>query len=184
MTRHFMKLIIFLSLMLLIFTAFIMSNKQCDYPIPKDEQLVDYILAKTAKLIKEKYKLYPCGTGVAMPGGPIQKLALYFTTSYPHSKEQLRKLVIKSAHELLNAVTENNEIQEFLKERPFTIKNIEIIIYNHDKDGRGLRDPEISTTEISQGILTSRTIDPENSFRFKNKFEESYEDALKAISTP
>ena len=33
-------------------------------------------------------------------------------------------------------MNENNEIQEFLKERPFTIKNIEIIIYNHDEKGR------------------------------------------------
>ncbi len=179
-----MKYILSLLLILLIFTAFIMSGKQEDYPLSRGEQLVNSILAKTAKLIKEKYNLRPCGTGAAMPGGPIQKLALCFDTKSPHTKEQLRELLIKSAHELLNAVTENNEIQQYLKECPFTLNNIQIIIYNSDKTGREVYDPGISTTEISLGILTYQTVDAANTFKYKQEFKETYEEALKAISKP
>jgi hypothetical protein len=177
-----MKTTFLFSIILLIFTVFIMTNKKPEYYPSKGEQLVNSTLAKTAKIIKDKYNLKPCGEGAAMPGGPIQELALCFDTKYPYTKEQLRDLLIKSANELLNQVNENREIQNFLKERPFNIKNVQIIIYNHDKNGRSVRDPEISNAQILQGVLTYSTIDPEDSFKYKNEFEESYEEALKAIS--
>jgi hypothetical protein len=169
---------------LLIFTGFIMSSKEPKYQLSKGEQLVNSVLAKTAKIIKSKFDLKPSGEGAAMPGGPIQELALCFDTKYPHNKEQLRGLLIKSANELLNQVNENEEIQKFLKERPFTIKNIQIIIYNHDKEGREVYDPGIATAQISEGVLTYRTVDSTDTFKFKQQFEESYEEALKALSTP
>jgi hypothetical protein len=173
----------FLVLTLLIFAGFIMKDTQKEYHLSKGEELVNSALAKAAKIIKDNYNLKPCGEGASMPGGPIQKLALCFDTKYPYTKEQLRELLIKAAQELLNQVNENREIQEFIKEPPFTIKNIQIIIYNHDKNGRSLRDPEISNAQILQGILSYSTIDPEDSFKYKNEYEESYEEALKALST-
>ena len=172
----------FLLLNLLIFAGFIMKDKPKEYRPSKGEELVNSTLAKAAKIIKDKYNLKPCGEGASMPGGPIQKLALCFDTKYPYTKKQLRELIIKTAKELLNQVNENKEIQEFIKEPPFTIKNIQIIIYNHDKNGRSLRDPEISNAQILQGILSYATIDPEDSFKYKNEYEESYEEALKALS--
>lgn len=174
-----MKFTIILLITLLIFTGFVMKNKE--YNLSQGEQLVNSILAKTAKIIKDKYDLKPCGEGAAMPGGPIQELTLCFTTKYPYNKEKLRELIIKTAQELLKQVNENKEIQEFIKEPPFTIKNIQIIIYNHDKNGRNLRDPEISNAQILQGILSYSTIDPEDSFKYKNEYEESYEEALKTF---
>lgn len=179
-----MKTTFVLLITLLIFTGFIMKDKQQEYHPSKGEQLVNSLLAKTAKIIKEKYNLKPCGTGTAMPGGPIQELTLCFTTKHPYTKEKLRELIIKTAQELLKQVNENKEIQEFIKEPPFSIKDIQIIIYNHDKNGRGLRDPEISNTQILQGILSYSTIDPEDSFKYKNEYEERYEEALKALSIP
>ena len=145
-----MKYIVFLVIILFIFTGFIMSNKQDDFHPSKGEQLVNGTLAKTAKIIKDKYNLKPCGVGAAMPGGPIQELTLCFDTRYPYTKEQLRELLIKLAQELLKQVNENNDIQEFLKERPFNLNNVQIIIYNSDKDGREVYDPAISTVAISQ----------------------------------
>jgi hypothetical protein len=45
-------------------------------------------------------------------------------------------------------------------------------------------DPNISGAQIAQGILTFRTVDKSDTFRFKNQFEESYDEALKALSKP
>ena len=177
-----MKIAIIL-MTLVIFAFFFMANKQ-DYHISEGEHLVNSILAKGAKIIRDKYALKPCGSGAAMPGGPIQGLTLCFDTKSIHTKEQLRELLIKSAQELLLLVNENNEIQGFIKQRPFNIKNVQIIIYNHDKNGRVIYDPNISGAQIANGILDYRTIDPEDSFKYKNEFEESYEEALKALSSP
>ena len=153
-----------------------------NYHPSQAEQLVNSILAKTAETIKKRYKIKPCGEGAAMPGGPIQELTLCFNTKDQFTKEELRKLLIQSAQELLNQINENNEIQQFLTAHPFTINNVEIIIYNHDRNGRTIYDPEILTAEISQGILTYQTVEPSaDIFKLKNQFEESYEDALKAL---
>ena len=67
-----MKTTFVLLITLLIFTGFVMKNKE--YHLSQGEQLVNSILAKTAKIIKDKYDLKPCGEGAAMPGGPIQEL--------------------------------------------------------------------------------------------------------------
>lgn len=175
---------VFVLIFLFIFTGFVMTNKEIrpEYHPSKGERHVHIILDKAAKIIREKYNLQPCGEGAAMPGGPIQKLALCFDTRFTHSKEQLRDLVIKSAHELLNQVREDQEIQGFLKSPPFNIKNVQIVIYNHDKNGRDALDPEISNAQILQGILFYASIDPEDSFKYKNEFEESYEEALRILS--
>ena len=177
--------IIFISLVtLLIFTSFIMRDKQQEYYPSKGEQLINSTLAKAAKLIQEKYNIRPSGVSVAMPGGPIQEVTLCFDTKYPSTKEQLRELLIKISQELLDQINRNKELQEFIKEPPFTIKNVQIIIYNHDKDGKEIYDPNISGAQIDQGVLTFRTVDKSDTFRFKNQFEESYDEALKALSKP
>lgn len=179
-----MKSSLFLLIVLLIFTGFIMKDKQQEYYPSKGQQLINSILAKSAKLIQEKYNIRPSGVGVAMPGGPIQEVTLCFYTTLPLAKERLRELLINAAQELLGQVNQNKEIQEFIKEPPLTIKNVQIIIYNSDKNGEEVFDPEISTAEISQGILTYQTVDASDTFKYKQEFSETYEEGLKAISKP
>src|SRR5262249_43662030 len=123
--------------------------------------------------------LIPVGSGASMPGGPLRKLNLAFATNSPLSREHLRMLLIEIANELVNQVNMNVEIQPFLKEPPFSNKNVQIIIYNYSKDGREVYDPEISTAQINESILEYLTNDPENTFKYKNQFEETYEEALK-----
>ncbi len=179
-----MKLSIFFAIILFFFKGFIMANSQQEYYPSRGEQLVNITLANAAKIIKDKYNVKPCGSGAAMPGGPIKEVTLCFEIKGPYTKEQLRELLILSSQELLKQVNENSEIQKFLKEQPFTIKNVEIIIYNHTKEGRGLLDPEISVARISEAKIVYRTNDPQDSFKYKNEFRESYEEALNLLSKP
>jgi hypothetical protein len=182
--RNAVKVIFISLVVLLIFMSFIMRDKQQEYYPSKGEQLINSTLAKAAKFIQEKYNIRPSGVGVAMPGGPIQEVALCFDTKYPYTKGQLRELLIKISQELLDQINRNKKLQEFIKAPPFTIKNVQIIIYNHDKDGTEIYDPNISGAQIAQGVLTFRTVDKSDTFRFKNQFEESYDEALKALSKP
>jgi len=174
-----LKTIITLFIFCFILTGVTLSCSCQSYHPSKGEQLVNSTLAKTAKIIKGQYPLHPCGSGASMPGGPIRKLALCFDTKYPLTKEQLRELLIKTGNELVIQVNENQEIQPFLKEPPFTIKNVQIIIYNHDKEGKRLYDPQIATAQIYQGTFTFRTVDPEDTFKYKSESTETYEEALK-----
>ncbi|WP_213158335.1 hypothetical protein [Parachlamydia sp. AcF125] len=156
-----------------------MSPREEHHPY-EAEKFVSCILAKTAEIIQKKYNLKSCGQGATMPGGHIQEVRLCFDTKYPFTKEELRKILIESASTLLKGINENKEIQKFIKVKPFSVKNVEITIYNHDQKGRGLHDPQISIARISQGDLIYRTMDPHDSFKSKSQFEESYEEALRA----
>ncbi|MBS0654391.1 MAG: hypothetical protein JSR46_01315 [Verrucomicrobia bacterium] len=153
------------------------------YHTSRDVELVNITLSTTAEKIKKAYGLDPMGSGAAMPGGPIRELTLAFGTREPYTKEKLRDLLIKCANELVDQVNENKEMQQYLIKAPFTIENVQIIIYNHDKTGREVFEPEISTAEISEGILTYRTTDPTEPLRFKNRIKETYAEALQALSS-
>lgn len=155
-------------------------NKNQVYP-SKQERLVNHILDKAATLIEKKYKLNTIGQGSAMPGGVIRKFNLVFDTNKRYPKEYLRKLLIDCTNDLLHQVNTNEEIRPFLIKDPFTEKNVQIIIHNHDKNRRELFDPEIAVAEISEGILTYKTNDPNDSFKYKNTYTERYTDALRAL---
>ena len=118
-----------------------------------------------------------------MPGGNIKEFSLSFVTQNPYTKHQLRELLIKSAHELLNAINNNEKVRPHLEKYPFTEANVGIEIFNREKDGRSLVDPHITVAEISYGILTYASRDPDNKFRYKNEYSETLEEALKLVQS-
>lgn len=172
----------FIFLLLILLNTFWVFMPATQYSISEKENLVNLILHDAAIVIKKKYNLKPSGSGVAMPDGIIEELTLEFDTDAGFSKENLRELLINSAHDFIQQVKQEKTIEKFLKDPPFSIKNIQIIIYNHDKNGFSLCSPEISVAEIAEGFLTYSSIDPENTFRYKNEFKETYEEALAIIN--
>lgn len=147
----------------------------------KASKEVNIILEKTSKIIKNKYNLEPSGIGVEMPDGIIESLILTFDTRNQLSKEELRELLVKCAEELNSQTKRNGKIEQFLKQPPFDVKNAEIIIFNYDKNGRSLSDPEISTARLAKGVLYYKTIDPETRYQYKNRYQETYKEALAII---
>ena len=169
-----MKLFFALTILIAVLTS-------CD-DYSKDVQLVNQVLSTSVKIIQKKYNIRACGSGVSMPGGPIQKLILSFSSNRPFLKEELRKILISAAHEMVQLVNNNKEIQQYLFQAPFTEKNVQIIIFNYDANGRGVFDPEIAVAEISRGTLAYATKDSQKTFGYKNEFTETYEEALNAIN--
>jgi hypothetical protein len=166
--------------LLLIFSSFLSLSKD-QYRPSRGEGLVNTTLGKAMRIIKKKYNIRPSGSGAAMPGGPIRELTLCFDAKNL-TKEKLREFLIKFSQELLDQVNANEEIQQFLATKPFTIKNVEVIIFNQDKYGNEIYDPGISIARISNGILIYRTTDRNERFKYKNEFEEAYEEALKVLN--
>ena len=96
-------------------------------------------------------------------------------------KVRSQKLLLQCAQELCDQVTTNEEMQQFLANPPFTTRDVQIIIYSHDKTGRRVHDPEIGTAEISRGVFTYRTWDHGDTLKFKNEYKEAYEEAVQTI---
>lgn len=173
--------LIMTAILLPICLGYVMADKKEQYHPSNAEQLANSTLAKTAQIIKNKYKLKPSGDGAAMAGGSIKGLFLSFDTRNQCTKEDLRRLLIECVQELLIQINTNESIQPFIVSRPFPIENIQIIIYNQDDKGNEAYAPLISTAEISHGFLTCRTVDSNDTFKFKNEFKETYEDALQIL---
>lgn len=170
---------------LTIFMTFIGCNMNNQKKYPSEESIiVNMILDNSAIIIEKKYNIQPIGSGAAMPGGNIKKLSLDFNAKGPFSKAHLRVVLIGCANELLNQINTNEKVQRYLANNPFTIRNVQIVIYNYDKDRRRVYDPEISTADISEGILTYQTKDEKSIYGYKNTYTETYEEALQALQSP
>lgn len=182
--NYFFLIIItfFLNCQNLLYIAKSSDSYRCD-SARKASKEVNILLEKTNKIIKKKYDLDSSGIGVEMPNGIIEVLILTFDTRNQLSKEELRDLLVKCAEELVLLAKMNEKIECFLKQPPFEVKNVEIIIFNYDKNGRSLCDPEISTARLAKEVLFYKTIDPEDGFRYKNRYEETYEEALTIIQS-
>ena len=152
--------------------------------ISQEERTVNHILLTTANLIKQKYNVRPVGSGIAMPGGNIQRFTLAFETNKKLSLESLRVLLLSCAQDLLQEINSNTIIRHALVTYPCTVENIRVTIYNRDQYWNRLRDPEISTAEIAHDYLMYRTTDPDDIYRFKNQINETYEEALKSVQHP
>lgn len=152
-----------------------------DPHVSEESKLVHKTLERTAKAVKKKYGLHPFGEGVSMPGGIIKFLTLCFESRDQLSRDELRELLIKSAQEMI-AQAKANELEQFLESPPFEMKNVEIVIYNHDRNGRRLYDPEISTAEVFGDVLIYRTTDSQENL-FKKEYEETYEEALAILQS-
>ena len=177
-----MKSILLLSIaMFLTFMSCQMGNKYERHPA---DILVDEILLNSAILIEKKYNIKTVGSGANMPGGDINCLALSFDSKSSYSKKDLRVMLIGCANELLNQINTNEKIQEYLVKRPFTIENVQLIIFNYNSEGRYVYDPDIFVAEILGGILTYQTKDPKKEFGYKNTYRETYEEALQALLSP
>jgi len=138
-------------------------------------------LEKACQYIEKKYKLTCTATGGKALGGPITLFRLCFDIRAPLSREQLRNILIKSSKDFLSIVNSDQEVQPYLAKRPFTLENIEIIIFNNDKTGRDVCDPIIAVADINKNGLSFQTNEPENEFAYKNTYKETYEEALKTV---
>lgn len=160
----------------------VISKCHC-YTISGSEQLVNKILAQGADIIEKKYRIHCCGTGAAMPEGIINKFMWSFDIYGALSREKARIMLIDCADEISRLVKNNKEISKYLRDYPFTINNVQIILYMHDAKGFETYDPDLATAQILRGTLSYRTNDQNNIFRFKTNVEESYEEALKIIES-
>ncbi len=169
----------------LVLISFLNGNVVKKVNIPelhlKAEAAAGQILSQGSRVLSEKYKIYCCGSGVSMPGGIVQKFNLSFTITGHCEKEYLRKTLIECAHDLLQIINSDKEIQPFLIKNPFTIENVQIVYFIYDKNGLNVVDPLITTAQIAHNYLIYRTLDRDNTFNYKNEFTESYEEALKFL---
>lgn len=179
------KIILFfvgISITFLIVSWFCNQNK---YEISTREKAVNTAVGYNIKFIRDKYKLMPFGTTIAMPEGDIQYLELKFQMYGPLKKDRLRKMLIEVANDFLNNLNHNMELCAFLNKGKLDIKEIGIELFLIDRCSKGLDHPNIAIASISKGILEYLTLaNNEENFRdFVSEEQESFEEAMQILQS-
>ncbi len=145
--------------------------------MPQEDQKVHEIIDSTIQSIKNNYNLLPCGMGIE---GKFNYLEISFETNKLLEKDDARQILTECVEEFLKKIN-TNEIRNYLKPYPFTHENVGIIIYINDENRSEPLHPKIALASASKGRIIYRTIDPKNTFSFKEKYEETYEQALDLV---
>lgn len=140
----------------------------------------DKITAEVKDKLRKRYNM----SVVGITGGMIDcvnVLGLSFQIRGPLVKDVLRRMLIDCVEEFLTPINADEKLRPFLKNYPFTAKEIVISIFVDDKNGLELYDPEISVASAINGKLIFRTVDIDNPWGYKQCMEESYENARKKV---
>ena len=89
--------------------------------------------------------------------------------------------MIQCTIELLYQININTEIRSALETYPFTEKDVQIIIYNHDKQGNRSFAPDISNAQLFCGRLKYSSVDPQDTYRYESVTTETYDEVLEKV---
>ncbi|NGX48168.1 MAG: hypothetical protein K1000chlam3_01558 [Chlamydiae bacterium] len=158
----------------LVFCGEILKASHEQINMPEEDRIVHEIIDSTIESIRKKYNLHPCGIGLE---GKFEYLEISFETSELLEKDKARMILIDCTNEFLEKIN-THKIEKFLKPYPFVYKNVGIVLYILDENRKEPLHPKISLASTYKGKILYRTVNPENTFRFKETYEESYEEAL------
>ena len=175
-----------LGLLLSIFVAFLpllLFSCENDPPANDKSSIAHAILGNVNKTLSSRHNINMGGIIEAThrDDKKYKTMGLCFQVRRPVSKEEGRKLLIDCAEELLSQINTHPDFQQFMHEYPFTVKNIEIVMYVSTETGGTIYHPEIAIFSLVNGQLCYRTNTPENRYIFFSKEKETYEEALRII---
>ncbi len=154
--------------------------------ISKNEQAVNHLIAYVSKKLSQEYKLHPCGTAVAMPGGTVRELGLEFQVVGPLTKDTLRQMLVEMCRDFNAMIDQDSKVRPYLQQYPFGLENIEITLYLTGKKGEDIDDPNISIASIRGKDLTYKTyiINERGIPKKQQEWSESYDEACSLLSKP
>lgn len=142
--------------------------------------IADEINAKVAKTLCKRHQMFQISEGGGMMGS-VYMVGLGFTIPHLLSEEEARARLVDCAEEMLTAFNTNEEIRPYLKNYPFTTKNLQIVIFATTPTGGDVFDPHIGSVSIYESDnIVYRTEEP-NTFVYKKTWREPYSEALKRV---
>jgi hypothetical protein len=149
---------------------------------PPSVAMTGKIQKQVAPMLAKKYNMQLCGAGGGMPDGIVNMLALSYDLKRSLTIEQARPILIDCLNTYVNAVNADTELRPYLKNYPFTPKNIEIHIFFQTLDGGQVCDPFLCVASSVRGKLIYNTEEKGQKFGYKTEVIETYEDAVKILN--
>jgi hypothetical protein len=140
------------------------------------------VVGKATNFLKEKYGFVLCGAGGGTNDEGIWLIASSFYYQHdPISEQQARKLTVNCVDDFLSIINASEDLRPYLRDVPFTAKNLSIIIILTDLDGKRVHYPYIETISAAENELTYSTRDPNQRYGYKTEVIETYEQAVEIL---
>jgi hypothetical protein len=155
-------------------------------PSSKDIEKLKYwknaIRYEIIKKYTEKYNLVVGGISDGMPGGIMHEIGVMFDRYQVTSKAKARQIIVECVLDFLEKINSCEEIQPYLRDRPFTVENIDITLIMFNPDRTNIFYPNIRTVNTRRDKIIYKTYKPE---RPNNSIEEEelFEDAVQLAKT-
>ncbi len=175
------KILTTLGIITLIVLGFFFSPFRLSSPSSKDEVIADQVLARAAKKIETTKDLHLIGIGAQMLN-EIEMLALSFQCLREVDLNTARELIVYSVQTLMAEVNENEEIRPYLKNYPFTSKNVEIRIFCYQPDASNVALHKLEIISSINGIIKYYPRGPDKYKMEEPILTETYEEALSIIN--
>ncbi len=163
---------------LLIF--FILTFTSCTRFSP-DELLVMKVTNIYELKENKNHNLILVGRGSAIPD-KIHAFILSFFSYQRLDQNQVRRLVVDLAEDLITLVKQNAEIQEYLANLPFNVNNYELTIIFKDSNNKNQEFPYVTSVALEQGKISYFYYDnSKGRYLFDKTNSESYQEALRIV---
>jgi len=143
-----------------------------------DDKMLYGFINRTGKILEKKYHLRQSATGI---GGmdKVWLMCLSFDRyGEPINEQEARKLIINCVDDFLEAVNKDEQLRPFLQDFPFTAKNLELKIFNFNKDQELHYFPSIAIVKDLRGKIGFLTEDPATTCGYHTKKYETYDEAV------
>ncbi len=117
------------------------------------------------------------------PDGKYKRIGLELSYHRILSRDEGRCLLLKVAHDTLEAFNSHPEFEQYMKDVPFTNNNIIINIYIRRPKGPDVNHPDIGTFSFYNETLWYVTYKPDGSFPYRTAEKESLEKATRIVES-
>ena len=173
------SLIIFLVSAFLITVSVSVNSSLPSSEIPEPDLTAHQIMDETINTLSKKYNINPCGIGM---NGKFEYLEISFQVRHSFDKDELRDMLFDCADEFLKNINSNEKIRPHLKNYPFEYKNAGIVFFISDERGSDLFHPNICVAKTTSYGVAFLTDDPDIKYKYKERFQETHEEAIKLVN--
>ena len=143
-------------------------------------KLADQLAMNFAMKLQASNNLTLSGYGGAMMGN-VKVINLAFDTEECMNVDQIRRLIVHKAEELIYAMNSDMRIRPYLHDYPCTVKNIHLSIGYNKKGKTNSFYPHVSSAQIVRGEILYLGFAEESDWFFTDPPSEKYEEALRIV---
>lgn len=172
---------IFLLILLFVNVSMISHVKgiQMDDQLSEEDRVFYGFMQKEGNSLGNKYGMSLSSLGGGGGEDRIWLMSISFDREGPPLSEiNSRSLIIKVVNEYLEAVNQDKSLRPHLRDYPFTAKNVNIKIFNYDKQRNCYYYPFIFIVGANQGKIGYFTKEETKEFGYKTVKHETYDEAV------